>query len=407
MGIDRKVELVAGAGDWASLRAGVDAGADGIYFGLKKFNLRANAFNFQLSQLEKITAFLHKNKKKAYLVLNTILFNSEIREAKKYLLRAKQAKVDAVIVWDMAFLELAKEVGLSSHLSTQASVANYPALKKYVQEGVKRVVLARECSLTQIKAIWEKIKKEKLDCSLEVFAHGAMCVSFSGRCFLSQFSFGESANCGRCLQVCRRNFKIIELQDNKEYLLGKREILSAKDLATLSFLNQIISSGVGALKIEGRRRPPEYIYLVVSVYRRAIDLFYQGKLSLSEKSKLKKTLKQTYNRGFSSGFYLGQPRQWQSRGLEATYQKIYLGQVRKFYQKINVAEIKIANKISLAKGESLLFTGKTTGVKFARAGEIQINHNPVELVLPGQSCAVKLNIRARPNDKVFIWRKKI
>lgn len=401
----KKVELVCGAGDWPSFQAAVSAGADSIYFGLKKFNMRDNASNFDILELKKIVDFIHADHKKAYLVLNTLIYQNELKEVEKFLKEAKKTKIDAIILWDMAVFQIANQLGLNVHLSTQASVANFSALKKYAQDGAKRVVLARECRLPQIKTIAKKVKKEKINCKLEAFIHGAMCVSISGRCLLSQFSFNRSANRGRCLQVCRREFKIIDNQDKEEYILGSDYILSPKDLCSIDFIDQLILSGLDALKIEGRRRSAEYISLVTSTYRKAIDAFYQNKLDKNYKQTLANELSKVYNRGFSSGFYFGQPEKWLSKELENKYQKIYLGRVSKFYKKIKVAEIEITNG-SLSKGETLLFIGANTGAKFAKISQIQIKHQFVEKVSSSQKCGVKLDFIVRPNDKVFIWLKK-
>lgn len=403
--VGKQVELVSGAGDWPCLHAAVEAGCDSLYFGLKKFNLRANASNFDLLELKKIVAFLHKNKKKAYLALNTIIYNDELRELERYLKEAKRAGVDAVILWDMAVFRVAARVGLKIHLSTQASIANFLSLKEYAQAGARRVVLARECNLIQIKAIAKQIKKEKVPCSLEVFIHGAMCVSVSGRCLLSNFSFHKSANRGECLQVCRREFKISETQDNQDYILGQDYILSPKDLCVLGFIDQLILSGVEAFKIEGRRRSPEYVGQVTKVYRRAIDAFYQKKLDRAYKQELENQLKDVYNRGFSGGFYFGPPQDWQSHSLENRYQKIYLGEVVRFYKKISVAEIEVKNK-SLVLGQELLFIGKSSGVNFSKVNQIQINNQFIDFVPAGKKCGVKLNFAVKPADKVFIWAKR-
>lgn len=405
----KKVELVAGAGDWASLRAAADAGADSVYFGLKNFNLRSHALNFDFLELKKVADFLHRKKKKAYLVLNSLIYQPELKKLKIYLGEAKKARVDAVIAWDMAVVVLAREHGLKVHLSTQASVANLIALQFYQSQGVERVILARECRLHQIKEIAAKIEKEKINCQLEAFVHGAMCVSISGRCFLSELSFLKSANRGSCLQVCRRNFKITDTQDNQDYLLGQDYILSAKDLCALDFVDRLISAGVKAFKVEGRRRSSEYNRIVVSAYREAIDAFYQGSLSRSLKEKLKIKLKKVYNRGFSSGFYFGRPEAWQGRELESGYEKIYLGEVLKFYRAIKVAEIQLkggSQGPKLKRGQVLLFTGKNSGPNFIKAEQIQINHCFVDLVMPGEKCGIKLNFKAYPKDKIFIWQKK-
>ncbi|MCF7871040.1 MAG: U32 family peptidase [Candidatus Omnitrophica bacterium] len=401
----KKVELVCGAGGWPSLKAAVEAGSDSVYFGLKKFNMRANASNFDTLELKKVVNFCHKSNKKAYLTLNSLIYDDEIFELKQLLSKAKEAKIDAVILWDMAAFEIASQLGLRVHLSTQASVANFSSLKKYAKDGARRIVLARECRLWQIKKIANKIKKEKINCQLEAFIHGAMCVSISGRCLLSELSFLKPANRGQCLQVCRREFKIIENQDNNEYVLGSDYILSPKDLCAIDFIGQLIRSGLDAFKIEGRKRSPEYIFLVVSAYRKAIDAFYQNKLDNKYKDSLIKELEKVYNRGFSSGFYFGKPKKWRSKELENKYQKRYLGIVKKFYKKIKVAEIEITNG-SLSGGETLLFIGANTGAKFAKAGQIQVNHQFVDKVTAGKKCGIKLDFTVKPKDKIFIWSRK-
>jgi putative protease len=401
----KKIELVCGAGNWPSLRAAVEAGSDSIYFGLKKFNMRDNASNFDILELKKVVNYCHKHKRKAYLTLNSLIYDDEISELKKILKEAKKTKIDAVILWDMAAFEIANQLGLKIHLSTQASVANFSSLKKYFKDGAKRIVLARECRLWQIKEIAKKIKKEKIDCQLEAFIHGAMCVSISGRCLLSELSFSKPANRGQCLQVCRREFKIVDTQDNNEYILGSDYILSPKDLSTIDFIDQLILSGLDSLKIEGRRRSPEYIFIVASVYKKAIDAFYQNKLDNRYKENLAKELKKIYNRGFSSGFYFGQPKKWKSKELENQYQKIYLGNVVKFYKKIGVAEIEISNGF-LNQGQTLLVIGQTTGAKFAKIDQIQINHQFVDKAKAGQKCGIKLDFAVKPKDKIFIWSRK-
>jgi U32 family peptidase len=401
----KKIELVCGAGDWPSLRAAVEAGSDSVYFGLKKFNMRDNASNFDILELKKIVNYCHKYKRKAYLTLNSLIYDDEVSELEKILKKAKTTKIDAVILWDMAAFEIANQLGLKIHLSTQASVANFFSVNKYFKDGAKRIVLARECRLWQIEEIAKKIKKEKIDCQLEAFAHGAMCVSISGRCLLSELSFSKPANRGRCLQVCRREFKIVEAQDKNEYILGSDYILSPKDLSTIDFIDQLILSGLDSLKIEGRRRSPEYIFIVASVYRKAIDAFYQNKLNEEYKKDLIKELQKVYNRGFSSGFYFGQPKKWRSKELKNQYQKIYLGEVIKFYKKIGVAEIKINNGF-LNQEQTLLFIGKTTGAKFTKVDQIQINHQFVDKVESGQKCGIKLDFTVRPKDKIFIWSRK-
>ena len=274
------VELVSPAGDWSSLAGAIEAGCDSVYFGVKGLSMRNLATNFDILEIKKLMSTLHKHGKKGYLALNVIIYNKEINKIKKILKEAKVARVDAIILWDMAVFSIAKELGLKIHLSTQASISNFLALKNYCQQGTKRVVLARENSLSDIKAIASKIKKEKLTCQIETFIHGAMCLSVSGRCFLSEYSFSKSANRGECIQPCRREYIIYDTQGDCQYLAGKDYLLSPKDLCTIDFIDKLIEAGIDAFKIEGRIRSPEYVRVVTSAYRRAIDAYFSGKLTV-------------------------------------------------------------------------------------------------------------------------------
>ena len=268
----KKVELLSPAGDFASLRAAVENGADAIYFGLKQLNMRAAANNFSLADMKKVVDYCHKNKVKAYLTLNTIIYDDEIKKAEKILKEAKKAKVDAIIVWDLAIMQLCKKLKLKTHLSTQANITNSETIKFYKKLGVKRINLARELSL-------EQIKKLKSDVEIEAFVHGALCVSISGRCFISQSLYSKSANRGKCLQPCRREYEIKDKETGFKLDLGNNYILSPKDLCALPILDKLIKAKIGALKIEGRNRSPEYIAVTTRVYREAIDSYYNKKFS--------------------------------------------------------------------------------------------------------------------------------
>lgn len=400
-----KVELVSGAGDWSSLITAVESGADSVYFGIKNMNMRNTAVNFDILEIKKIMEFLHTHQKKGYLALNIIVMNDELDRVKRILEAAKREKVDAVILWDMAVFSIAKELGLSIHLSTQASVSNIEAVKFFAEAGAKRIILARECRLKDIKKIIQAIKKENLKCEVESFIHGAMCISVSGRCFLSAYSFGKSANRGECLQPCRRNFFIRDSQNELDYILGEDYVLSPRDLCTVDFIDELIEAGIEAFKIEGRNRSPEYIKAAVSVYRKAIDAYFEGELTGSLKKDLKKQLSDVYNRGFSSGFYFGYPEEAASRKLENRHEKIFLGRVSKFYKKISVAEIEVLNA-SLNKGDEILFIGKSTPACFAPAEELQCNHAYVEKVEKGGRAGIKIPFVVKTKDKVFLWREK-
>ena len=401
----KKPELVSPAGDWSSLYSAIAGGCDSLYFGVKHLNMRSLATNFDILELKKIMDILRKNGKRGYLALNVIVYNRELKKVRKILEEAKKAKVDGVILWDMAVFDLAKSLGLKIHISTQASVSNLTALRYYHSLGTKRVVLARECRLSDAKNIASAVSKLGIDCEIEAFIHGAMCLSVSGRCFLSEFSFSKSANRGQCIQPCRREYRVIDAEGECEYVLGKDYILSPKDLCTLEFVDSLIKAGINAFKIEGRIRSPEYIGVVTHVYRRAIDACFRNKFTEKLKSKLMSELHEVYNRGFSSGFYWGEPKKSVSRDLESTHEKVYLGEVVKFYKKINVAEVRVRNGI-LKKGDKVLCMGKNTPASFATVKDIQINHNFVDRISKGQTAGVKLPFAVKHNDKVFIWREK-
>ena len=403
MTLQKRPEIVSPAGSWESLVSAISKGADAVYVGIKGLNMRYYASNFDILEIPKIANFVHKNHKKCYLALNTTIYDTDIEKVEKVLKAAKKSNFDAVILWDMSILSLARKLGLNIHLSTQASVSNFDALKFYASLGVKRIVLARECSLETIKNIIQKIKKEKIKCEVEVFVHGAMCVSISGRCFLSHDSFGKSANRGECLQPCRRKFVIKDVENECEYTLGSDYILSAKDLSTIDFIDKIIRSGVNALKIEGRMRSPEYVSTVTGVYREAIDSYFKSKLTVKLKKKLLSKLKNVYNRSFSSGFYFGKPNDTGGRP-NSNYIKTYLGEIKNFYKKIMVAEILIKNG-SLHTGQEILIIGKNTPANFAKVKNIEINHKQIKLAGKGKRVGVKLPFIARLNDKVFIWEK--
>lgn len=398
-------ELVAPAGDWASLSSAVAAGADSVYFGVKGLNMRHSARNFDMLEIKKIMAVLRSEGRKGYLALNVIVHQGETDKVDRVLYEAASAGVDAVILWDLAVLSRAVKHGLTPHLSTQASVSNFEALKVYNGLGVKRAVLARECSLEEISAITAGIHESAMDCGIETFIHGAMCVSVSGRCFLSQESFSRSANRGDCLQPCRREYLITDTDTGGEceYVLGRDYVLSAKDLCTVMFLDELILSGINAFKIEGRMRPPEYVGCVTAVYREAIDAFARGELTTDLKNRLFKRLEGTFNRGFTGGFFAGRPDDLGGESRK-NYQKTYIGKVRKYYKKIGVAEITVESR-GIKKGDTILVSGARTPAAFFEAGRMEVEHTPVESMGPGQAVGVEIPFPVRPADKVFAWEE--
>lgn len=401
----RKPELVCPAGDWSGMVTAVESGADSIYFGVRGLNMRASASNFDMLEIKKVMNYLHERGKKGYLALNVIVMNSELPKMRKILEEASSAGIDAVILWDMSVLAIAKELGLNIHISTQASISNFESLKLYSVLGAKRAVLARELTLDEIRSVIDMSGKEGVGIEVETFVHGAMCISVSGRCFLSSYSWGKSANRGECRQSCRREFEIKDSSGEAEYIVGKDYLLSPKDLNTILFVDELIEAGIHSFKIEGRMRSLEYINVVVSSYRKAIDLYFEGKLDDKIKDELYDNLSRVYNRGFSDGFYYGEPENWTSRKLEHKNEKLYLGEVTKFYKKINVAEILIRSN-SLKKGDRLFITGKITPAEFTTAEEIQQEHKFIAEAGKGEMVGLKLSFRARRGDQVYLWREK-
>ncbi len=399
----KKPELVAPSGGWSALESAVRAGADAVYFGIRGINMRQGASNFDILEMSKVMDRLHAEGKKGYLALNVLIYNNELGKIEKILRTAKETGVDAVVLWDMAALSIARELGLKTHLSTQASVSNFEALKLYSALGVERIVLARECTLKDIKKITSRIAEEKINCKVEAFIHGALCVSVSGRCFLSQDTFSKSANRGECIQPCRREFVIKDVDGECEYILGRDHILSPKDLCTLNIIDKLITSGISAFKIEGRIRPPEYVSVVTSVYRAAIDAFFDENLDQKLKENLLGKLKKSFNRGFSEGFYEGRPYDLGGT-VQKEYEKVYLGEVRKFYKKIGVAEIMVLNG-SLKSGQKILITGRKTPAGFTEVSGMEIDHEVVEHVPKGNAVGVKVPFVVRPKDKVFLWKE--
>jgi len=344
---------------------------------------------------------------KGYLALNTIVFDEELADAEKVLIAAKKAKVDAVILWDLAVLVLAKKHGLKCFLSTQASVANSLALAEYAKLGVKRVILARELSLKQISEVAKKA--HKLGVEVECFVHGAMCISVSGRCFLSHEAFGRSANRGACLQPCRRAFFLDGDQPDftkKEVHLQGQTILSAKDLKTIQFLDKIISAGVDSIKIEGRTKPSDYVAATTKCYREAIDAVAENSFSEDKILFWNRELGKVYNREFSEGFYFSVPSAKDITAYQGSRQvqkKLNVGEVRNYFAKIGVAEVKLYDTVGALKvGEKVVIEGPTTFLE-QTVVSMQQNHKAIKAAGKGEMVGIKVNERVRPNDKVFVF----
>jgi len=384
----KKFELLTPAGDFPSLIAAVEAGADSVYFGLEEFNMRQAAKNFKIEDLQKINEICKGVKK--YLTVNVIIYDEELDKLEDLIKRVR-GKVDAIICWDLAVIELCKKYKIPFHISTQASVANSASARFYKNLGAERIVLARELNLKQIKEISKII-------DVECFIHGAMCVSISGRCFTSQFLTNKSANRGECLQFCRRSYTIRDA-DGNELELDNNKVMSAKDLCGLPFVEQLKKAGIMGFKIEGRSRSPEYVKTTVSVYRNALD----KTLTPKEIEESMKKLKSVYNRGFSSGFYLGVPADTdfsKTEYSESTERKIALGRVENYWPKVGVAAVKISSG-HLKVGDEIYIMGNITGVVRTKVESIEIDHKPIKLVKQGKVVGIKVPT-CRRGDNVFL-----
>lgn len=394
----QKYELLAPAGSLEMLVSAVNAGADAVYFGLKKFGMRCNARNFEIKDLAKIKKICHANKKKVkmYVTLNIVIYDEELKEIEKTIKKIK-GKVDAVICWDPAVITLCKKHKVPFQISTQASVSNIESAKFYKKMGATRIVTARELNLKQVKKISKVIE-------VEAFAHGAMCVAVSGRCFMSQFLFNRSANKGACIHPCRRSYIVKDKQEGYELEVENDKVLSAKDLCMLPYINEMKKAGITSYKIEGRGRDPRYVDTVIRNYRKALD----NKLTKKEIIEGMKELEKVYNRKFSTGFYLGKPTPKDFSDIEhsaATHSKEYVGKIIHCFTKASVGSMKIISH-PIKVGDELCIIGKTTGVENMTVKSMQIEGKDVKTSKKGDEIAIKIPVRVRKNDEVYVVKKR-
>ncbi len=389
-------ELLAPVGDFKNLYAAVEAGADAVYFGIKEFNMRASAKNFDVRDLKKVRRICNESprKPKMYLTLNTVVYDGELKKLEK-VVRAVKGKVDAIICWDLSVIELCKKYGIPFHVSTQASVSNVVVAKFYKNLGAERIVLARELNLKQIEKVSKVI-------GVECFCHGAMCVAVSGRCFTSQFVHGLSANRGQCAQPCRRAWEIKDDAGNKLKLVNNR-VMSAKDLCTLPFIEEMKRAGISSFKIEGRNRSPEYVYAVVSEYRKALD----KRLSRSEIVEGIARLKRVYNRGFSSGFYLRMPTADDfsfSENGEQEERKEFVGRVGRYWPKAGAASVTmLAGRLKV--GDEVYLISKDAPIQRVVVRSIEFRGDGVKVAKKGQEVGVDFGVVVRRGDDVYLIRK--
>jgi len=395
-----KPEILAPAGSWESLAAAIKAGAEAVYFGLDKLNQRSLKKKFTIKDLKEIREFTAENGVKAYLTLNSMVYDDDLPYVEEILHAVKETGIDAVIGWDMAVILKSLELGIETHMSVMTGIANTVSANFFKQLGVKRIVPAKELNLEQLKRL-----KENTGLEVEIFVHGAMCMAISGRCFLSHDIFKTSANRGECYQVCRHKFevKIRDLNDtagNREFILGEDYILSATDLMTLDIVEYLTFAD--AWKIEGRNKNPDYVYMVTKAYRTARDALLEGSFNEKLRQELIEMVSKVYHRDWDNGFYFGAPSFGINRS-KATEQKVYVGVVEKYYPRIGVAEVKIETG-ELKLGDTIHIIGKKTGVVRQKVESMQIDRKPIEVAKAPTRIGLKVVERVREGDKVFVMK---
>ncbi len=403
----RELEIMAPAGSFACLTAAVEGGANSVYFGIGHLNMRSHsAGNFTKEDLPEVMRICRAYGIKGYMTLNITLYGEELQEAYATLDAAKAAGVDAVIASDMACILYARKIGLEVHISTQLSISNIESLRFYAQ-WADVVVLARELDLGQVKAIHEAIVAEKI-CGpsgelirIEMFAHGAFCMAVSGKCYLSLAAYGESANRGNCMQICRRGYQLTDYETGNEIWVDNKYLMSPKDLCTIDFLDKFIEAGVKVFKIEGRARSADYVKITASAYREAADAVAAGTFTPEMGERLKKDLATVFNRGFWDGYYLGaRMGEWSAKyGSSATRQKVYVGKVTNWFAKINVVEVQVEAR-DLHQGDQILFIGHTTGTLEMKVEELWLDFKPVDVVRQGLRCSIAVPLDGMPEDRI-------
>src|SRR6056297_964777 len=402
------IEIMAPAGSYESLQAAIQGGADAVYFGIEKLNMRAHSsFNFTIDDLKQIVEKTRAAGVKTYLTVNTVVYDEELDDMRKVIDAAAENGISAVIASDMSAINYARSRGVEVHISTQVNISNIESLRFYAGFA-QTIVLARELNLEQVKAISKIIQKENITgpsgkpVSIEMFIHGALCMAISGKCYLSLHENNYSANRGRCLQTCRKAYIVKEKERGNELEVDNEYIMSPKDLATIHFLNKILDSGVKVLKIEGRARSPEYVKTVTQCYREAVDAYLEGTYEEDKIEVWKNRLTSVFNRGFWDVYYLGQRLgEWSHKyGSQATTRKIFVGDVTNYFKKIGVAEI-LPRANTLSAGDEILIIGPTTGVIESRIEELRVEDQNVQAAAKGVRASFPIKELVRRSDKLY------
>ena len=401
-------EIMAPVGSYESLTAAIQGGADSVYFGVEGLNMRSRSSNnFTLDDLRNIAEICNQNNIKTYLTVNTVIYDGDLELMRKIIDTVKESGVSAIIASDVAAMSYANSIGVEVHLSTQLNISNAEALKFYAQFA-DVVVLARELNLDQVSGIYKRIQEENItgpkgeQVRIEMFAHGALCMAVSGKCYLSLHEMNYSANRGSCLQICRRGYTVKDKETNIELDIENQYIMSPKDLKTIHFMNKMIDSGVRVFKIEGRARSAEYVRTVVECYREAVESYIEGTFNEEKIADWDTRLATVFNRGFWNGYYLGQRLgEWSSSyGSEATERKEYIGKGTKYFSNIGVAEF-LMESGEFSEGDKLLITGPTTGAITIEAKDMRVNFAPATKVVKGDLFSIAVGTKIRPSDKLF------
>ena len=403
-----RVELMSPAGSFASLMAALQAGADSVYFGVGRLNMRSrSSSNFDVGDLQKITRICREKNVNTYLTLNTIVYDNEIEEIRQIIDKAKQAGISAIIASDPSVMEYARQQSVPVHISTQCNITNIESVRFWSRYG-DVMVMARELNLEQVSEIVSQIEKHNITgpsgnkVKIEIFAHGALCMAISGKCYLSLDNMNYSANRGACLQLCRRSYLVTDKEEGFELEIDKEYIMSPKDLCTIGFLDKIIKAGVKVLKIEGRGRSADYVKTVTQCYKEALAAISDGSYNEQKIEEWTKRLKSVFNRGFWDGYYLGRELgEWTERyGSQATRKKVYVGKVTNYFSKLGVAEIKMESD-DMSLNDPLAIIGPTTGVAEFEVSEIRVDLKKTGTAKKGETCSIPVPELVRRNDKVY------
>ena len=401
-------EIMAPVGGHDSLAAALKAGADSVYFGIEKLNMRAHSASaFTIDDLREIAATCNAQGVKTYLTVNTIIYGEDIPLMHEIVDAAKEAGISAVIASDVAVMTYCNRIGQEVHLSTQLNISNIEALKFYAQFA-DVVVLARELNLDQVAEIYRQIEEQHIcgpsgqQIRIEMFCHGALCMAISGKCYMSLDNTGRSANRGECMQICRRSYLVTDRETGIELEIDNKYIMSPKDLKTVRFIDRMMKSGVRVFKIEGRARGPEYVKTVVECYKEAIQSVLDGTFTEEKKDDWDERLATVFNRGFWDGYYQGQRLgEWNSHyGSCATERKVYVGKGMKYFSKLGVAEFS-CEACEFSVGDKMLITGPTTGALYVTVEEIHDDTHAVTTAQKGTRVSFKVPEKVRPSDKLF------